>query len=433
MKIQSTPILPNRTLSTTALPPSSGPDLSSLDQISLRSRNGLLENATDRLIGKGTSEAEDLARLSTNGQIARHIFSTITDLSLGQHASAGLPTLTVTRIPMNTVTVAVPVKEGQKKDGVQTAPPLLESRVEKTFGKIAELKERYLGKGEQQLDDPFVLVMGGDHSLASGTLPAYKQRYPDASVVWFDAHADINSWTTSITKNPHGMPVAVGVGRHDKQLQEAYSFVQPELYQPEINYWGLRDLDPGEVSYLAEHSPEISHFQPTLANYNMDVIHQAVQENKFEQLVDEFTNRLPENTVISFDVDGLDPSYTPATGTAVPGGVTLTQSLRLLSEIQEKSRVRGMDMVEVNPKLSDTAGQDSTLSCAGLVAQFLPLNETILDIAEERGAEQARQALDDYCQQLGQMSFEEGRTFQSEHIAEFAAVVRGNIQEQAGR
>ena len=271
------------------------------------------------------------------------------------------------------------------------------------------------------------------HWRASGTLPAYKQRYPDASVVWFDAHADINSWTTSITKNPHGMPVAVGVGRHDKQLHEAYGFVQPELYQPEINYWGLRDLDPGEVSYLAEHSPEIPHFQPTLANYNMDVIHQAVEQNRFEQLVDEFTDRLPENTVISFDVDGLDPSYTPATGTAVPGGVTLTQSLRLLSEIQHKSHVRGMDMVEVNPKLSDAAGQHSTLSCAGLVAQFLPLNETLLQIAVERGAEEANRALGDYCQQLGQMSFEQGRKFQPEHIDELATVVRGNIEEKVGQ
>ena len=416
MKIQSNPTLPTRI---------------NPDAISLRSRNGLLEDAADRLIGRVTSEADDLARLSKNGQIAKHIFSTICDLSPGAHPSPGLPTLTVTRIPMNTITVAVPVKEGQKKDGVQTSPPLLESRVEQTFGKIAELKERYLGKDQNPSDEPFVLVMGGDHSLASGTLPAYKHRFPDASVVWFDAHADINSWTTSITKNPHGMPVAVGVGRHDQQLQDAYGFVQPNLYQPEINYWGLRDLDPGEISYLAEHDPAIPHFQPTLANYNMEVINQAVQGGKFEQLVDEFTDRLPENTVISFDVDGLDPSFTPATGTAVPGGVTLTQSLRLLSEIQEKSHVRGMDMVEVNPSLSDKPGQHSTLSCAGLVAQFLPLNETILEIAEERGPDQARKALGEYCQELSKMTFEEGRQFQADHIADFAAVVRGNIEEQA--
>jgi len=84
-----------------------------------------------------------------------------------------------------------------------------------------------------------------------------------------------------------------------------------------------------------------------------------------------------------------DPSFTPATGTAVPGGVTLRQSLELLSQIQAKSRVRGMDMVEVNPKLSDIPGQDSTLSCAGLVAQFLPLNETLLSIAEEKGQPEA--------------------------------------------
>jgi hypothetical protein len=91
-----------------------------------------------------------------------------------------------------------------------------------------------------------------------------------------------------------------------------------------------------------------------------------------------------------------------------------------------------MDMVEVNPLLSDSAGQDSTLSCAGLVAQFLPANQTLLEIAADQGAQTARQALAEYCQELSQMSFEQGRKFQPEHIAEFSQVIEQNILEQQG-
>lgn len=374
----------------------------------------------------------EIARLKHNGEIAGHLFETIVSSPGAEpHTTAGIKPLTVNTLPLNVITIQVPVKEGQRRDGPDQAPPLLESRAEQMFSRLADLRTKYIAGDFSTGQEPLILVMGGDHSIAAGTLPAYRALFPDASVVWVDAHGDINTFETSPSKNPHGMPVAVAVGRQDEPLKEAYGFVTPRVQQDNVAYWGLRDLDPGEVTYIAEHGPDTPHTSPTLINYSMEVINQLNQIGKsFESQAQEFSSQLGDSVVISFDVDGLDPQYTPSTGTPVKGGLTLQQSLYLMAKIQDHSRIKGMDVVEVNPLLGNNVDREKTLSCAGIVSAFPSLNRTILDIASKDGVDQAVKALTEYTTDMGMMKFENGRSYKVNHIVEMASVIVHNLGEK---
>lgn len=374
----------------------------------------------------------EIARLKQNGQIARHLYETIVSSPQeGPHTTTGIKPLTVGKLPGNVIAIQVPVKEGQRKDGPDLAPALLNDRARETFSLLSVLRARYFQEIPLREAEPAILVFGGDHSIAAGTLPAYKTLFPDASAIWFDSHGDINTWETSPSKNPHGMPVAVAVGRQDEPLRDAYGFVTPDVQQTNVSYWGLRDLDPGEVTYIAGHGPDAIHIAPDLQNYSMEVINQLNAQGKsFESLAQEFSSRLGDHVVISFDVDNLDPTYTPSTGTPVKGGMTLMQSLYVVAKVQDRAQIDGMDVVEVNPLLGEEADREKTLSCAGIVSIFPSLNRTIVDIAASQGVYPAVDALTEFTTQMGTMSFEEGRAYKVSHMVEMASVIVHNLGEK---
>lgn len=195
----------------------------------------------------------------------------------------------------------------------------------------------------------FPLVMGGDHAIAAGSVAAAAAR--GASVLWIDAHADVNTPATSGSGNLHGMPVAAlwglpsGVeGEADRQWRSFLDSLGPDRLRPDRTAWfGLRDVDREEGRRVGEGLPITMH---------------DIDRHGVPAMVDRWDAWLVASGAtelwISFDVDSLDPVLAPGTGTAVRGGLTYREGHLLAELLHEKIAMRGirllgMDIVEVNP------------------------------------------------------------------------------------
>lgn len=209
----------------------------------------------------------------------------------------------------------------------------------------------------------FALVIGGDHALSIGSL-AGAGVAGRLGVIWVDAHADINTPETSPSGNVHGMPVAAALGHGPEKLTAVGS--RSRLRIEDLVYIGLRDLDPGERALLRD--------GPALV-WTID----DVEVRGIDEIVSASVDRLLANDVdavhLSFDLDALDPTILPGTGTRVPGGLTYREAARLLALLRRSGLpIVSADVVELNPLL-DPAGDSTSISAA--IAATL-LGETIL-------------------------------------------------------
>ncbi|XP_068109429.1 arginase-2, mitochondrial [Hyperolius riggenbachi] len=202
------------------------------------------------------------------------------------------------------------------------------------------------------------VTLGGDHSLALGTISGHAQQLSDLCVIWVDAHADINTPLTTSSGNLHGQPVSFLL----KELQDkvppipGFSWIKPSLSTLDIVYIGLRDLDPAEQFILKKYN---------ITYYSMRQIDrigiQKVMERTFEQLL----GRRQRAIHLSFDIDAFDPSLAPATGTPVIGGLTYREGIYITEEIHNTGMLSALDLVEVNPALgvsSDDVKATSSLA-----------------------------------------------------------------------
>jgi arginase len=206
----------------------------------------------------------------------------------------------------------------------------------------------------------FAVTLGGDHSIALGSVSAALEKgKDDLAVLWIDAHADINSPSTSPSGNLHGMPLAalMGVpsgtnGLRNDQWNRLLTEVVPKhrLSPSRIAWLGLRDVDDGErqalrtmdAGYLAS-MHDIDRF---------GVVEMMARLDRW--LIDSGAKQL----WVSFDVDCLDPVLAPGTGTAVRGGFSYREA-HLFAELIRESldaidcpyRLVGLDVVETNPVL----------------------------------------------------------------------------------
>lgn len=188
------------------------------------------------------------------------------------------------------------------------------------------------------------LLLGGDHSVGLGSVFGHCRVRKDVAVIWVDAHADINTPLTSTSGNLHGMPVSFLV----KELRDmrppvpGMEWCKPCITHKQLAYIGLRDVDPAEQVFLD--ALKICHFTTEdVKTHGIDYVMKAALDR-----VDPLRNR-PIH--LSFDVDSLDPEHMPATGTRVPGGLSLREALRLLRLIHNTGRLSVMDIVELNPTL----------------------------------------------------------------------------------
>ncbi len=208
----------------------------------------------------------------------------------------------------------------------------------------------------------FPIVLGGDHSIAIGTIFGVLQHKKNLGVIWFDAHGDINTPDTSPSGNIHGMPVAVLLGMGNKELTGIggeKSFLKKE----NIVYIGSRDLDGGERKAMKEQGIKV---------FTMHEIDDIGIKKVMEEAI-KIAGDGTDGIHVSFDMDGLDPSIAPGTGTKVPGGMNYREGHYALELIAKSEKLVSAEFVEVNPLLdnSNMTGKAASALIGSLMGEWL--------------------------------------------------------------
>jgi arginase len=201
--------------------------------------------------------------------------------------------------------------------------------------------------------DKLPLVLGGDHSVAVGTVAglarAYRSRGEKIGVIWVDAHADMNTPETSPSGNVHGMPLACCIGKGPEELTNLFDFA-PKVDPGNVAIVGLRDVDYTEVPHVRAAG---------VAAYTM----REIDERGLRSVMTEAIERASDGTAgfhLSFDMDVVDPREAPGVGTPVRGGLTYREAHLAMEILCDCRGLVGMEVVEVNPVL-DIANQTAML------------------------------------------------------------------------
>ncbi len=183
-----------------------------------------------------------------------------------------------------------------------------------------------------------VITLGGDHSLALGSVSAALEQPGRVGILWIDAHGDFNTPETTPSGNVHGMVVSSLMGMGPDVLTIGTTRLRPE----QIVQIGIRDLDSEEKTALARSGIKVMTMRD-------------LDENGMAAVVRAALNALGNVDAIhvSFDMDSLEPQIAPGVGTPVPGGLTYREAHLLLEMLADDGRVRSLDIVEVNPILDE--------------------------------------------------------------------------------
>lgn len=195
-------------------------------------------------------------------------------------------------------------------------------------------------------DDSFPVILGGDHSIAMGTFSGlakhYKDDGKDLGLIWFDAHADMNTPETSPSGNLHGMPLSTLLGQGSPDLVNLLGFA-PKLNPKYCAHVGARDLDAGEKRWIRELG---------LADHFFTM--REIDERGMRECVNDaiaIASGASGGYGVTFDVDVIDPRFAPGSGTLVRGGITYREAHLALEMIAEQGEMRSFEIVEVNPIL----------------------------------------------------------------------------------
>jgi arginase len=246
--------------------------------------------------------------------------------------------------PYNYKTIILfPHSLGQTKLGTEKAPKYLEKYINHGKHKVRIVKNT--GNMFRNINDLYkvnrdtkgkIVNIGGDHSMAIATIADTLNKYPNAKVVYFDAHADLNTYKSSNSKHYHGMPLSFVTGL-DKDKR--FSFIKNKLPFENILYIGSRCWDPFEIKEVYKHN--IKFLMPDDIN------------NNFEDSLNRIMNFVGDSPVhVSFDVDSIDPEYIPSTGTPVKNGVELEKAITILDNLNKDNMVN-LDITELNTNLGN--------------------------------------------------------------------------------
>lgn len=211
----------------------------------------------------------------------------------------------------------------------------------KNLNVIKETNELLCKKVAEVMEQKrFPVILGGDHSIAIGTIKGVLQSVNKLGVIWIDAHGDINTDVTSPSGNIHGMPVASLLGMGAKELSEIGGS-DKKLDKKNIVFVGSRDLDEGERVTLKELGITV---------FTMHEIDEMGIKAVMEKAV-EIAQDGTDGVHVSFDMDSIDPEYAPGTGTKVKGGMNYREANYALEIISKIDNLTSVEFVEVNPLL----------------------------------------------------------------------------------
>jgi len=200
---------------------------------------------------------------------------------------------------------------------------------------LAQVVERELAAHQ------LVLTIGGDHSIGLGSVSGSLMHDENMGVIWYDAHGDMNTESTSPTGNVHGMPVAALMGLCKTELNA----VPKKHIKPRNIFWiGARDLDKGEQA-LAE--------QLQLHIYSTNDIHHRGMEAVLQEIRETMEKQQIKHLHLSFDVDAFDPQLFPATDVKVPDGLWMEDFDTFVSLLPSMPELTAIDLVEYNPKMDN--------------------------------------------------------------------------------
>lgn len=203
----------------------------------------------------------------------------------------------------------------------------------------------------------FPLVIGGDHSIAIGTIKGVLQKVNRLGVIWFDAHSDVNTEETTFSGNIHGMSLAVSLGYGHPDLVSiggVHTKVNPE----NVVIIGARSIDPGERIFLKEKGIRVFTMHD-IDYYGMKVV--------MEEALKIVTNGT-DGVHLSLDLDGMDPHEAPGVGTPVFGGLSYRESHFAMEMLYESHTLVSAEFVEVNPMLDlNNKTAETAVALAGSV------------------------------------------------------------------
>ena len=218
-------------------------------------------------------------------------------------------------------------------------------------------------------DNSIPVILGGDHSIAIGTISGIssflREQNEELGLIWFDAHADINSPDTSDSGNIHGMPLATLLGHGNEELVGLEGF-SPKLNPKFCAHVGARDLDAGEKRRVHELELRDNFF--TMSDIDKRGM-LACMEDALS-----IASKASGGFAVTFDVDMIDPRFAPGSGTLVRGGTTYREAHLALEIIAEHGGMRSFEIVEVNP-MFDQSNITVELACELILSA---LGKTIL-------------------------------------------------------
>ncbi|KAK2866042.1 hypothetical protein Q7C36_002098 [Tachysurus vachellii] len=299
--------------------------------------------------------------------------------------------------------IGAPFAKGQPRDGVQLGPGAIREAglvkkleiqdcVVKDYGDLifeevsndepfSRTKQpRAVGLANKKVADAVhrvkndghtCVMLGGDHSLAIGSIHGHAASRPKLSVVWVDAHADINTPLTSTTGNIHGQPMSYLIHELCNKIpvMPNFSWIKPCISAKDVVYIGLRDVDP-EEHHILKHLG--------IKTFSMTEVDKLGIGKVMEQMCDHVFSKIKKPIHLSYDIDALDPSVAPATGTPVIGGLTYREGIYITEYVCQTGLLSALDVVEVNPRRAKTEEEvhstasvavDLVLGCFGRVRE----------------------------------------------------------------
>jgi len=206
--------------------------------------------------------------------------------------------------------------------------------------RLAAMVERALAKKQVPL------VLGGDHSIAVGTVAGvsrfFRRKKQEIGLIWVDAHADMNTPETSPSGNVHGMPLACCIGMGPPELANLLGY-SPKVNPRKTVLVGLRDVDILEKGHVRETG---------VRAFTM----RDIDERGMRSVMDEAFRIATEDTAgfhLSLDMDFVDPQFAPGVGTPVRGGATYREAHLAMELIADNGRMLSMEVVEVNPVIDE--------------------------------------------------------------------------------
>lgn len=204
----------------------------------------------------------------------------------------------------------------------------------------------------------FPIILGGDHSIAIGSIAGLTTRHKNLGVIWFDAHADFNIAETSPSGNIHGMPLSCTVGVGHKELTGINGY-EKKVKNEHVVIVGARSIDPEERDLLKQHG---------ITCFTMHEIDKMGIAKVMEEAI-RIAGEGTDGIHLSLDLDSIDPDMCPGVGTPVLGGVTYREGHLAMEMLFQSGKVVSCDLVEVNPILDE--GNKTARTAVDLVCSLL--------------------------------------------------------------